>query len=112
LKEFLWANSEQGTGQVYKVNVATNLVVALVDAYPGVHGSAFDGQLLWVVCSDTDAVVKIDVRTNQVVGVIQMPAGAFPHDIVFDRKFMWVAGEGRDQNNNLVGKVHKYFARL
>ena len=57
-----------------------------------------------------DDVVKVDVRTNLVVGVVQMPAGSFPHDITFDGKFMWVtAADPADPNK---GKVFKYLAHL
>lgn len=99
--EFLWVNSDMGTQQVYKIDVNANTVVETKDVYPGVHGSAFDGNLLWVVCSD--AVVKIDVHTNAIVGVVQLPPESYAHDIVFDGKFMWVtAGE----------YVYKYFAHF
>lgn len=102
---FMWVNSDMATAQVYKVNVQTNQVVAMVDVPLGVHGNAFDGTLLWVPCTDASQVAKIDVRTNQVVGVVDMPPGSSPHDIVFDGMFMWVTAEG-------TNAVHKYFAKF
>jgi hypothetical protein len=103
--QYMWIDSTMGNALVRKIDVDTGAVLATVPVYPGVHASAFDGALLWVACTDSSAVVKIDVKTEQVVDVIELPAGSDLHDITFDGKYMWVSAPGNG------GSVYKLLAR-
>jgi DNA-binding beta-propeller fold protein YncE len=103
--QYIWVLSDMSGDTVYKVDVTTNQIVATVLAYPGVHTLAFDGTLIWVVCTNSDMIVKIDTRTNQIVGTIQLPTGSEAYDIAFDGTHMWVT-------TMASGRIHKFVAHF
>lgn len=102
--QYIWAISGMEADKIWKIDPATNQVVATVSGYPGVHAIAFDGTRMWVVCTYADAIIKIDTRTSQIVGTIQLPAESWLYDLAFDGTHMWVAAEGR-------GLIYKFLAR-
>jgi len=101
--QYMWIASPMQGDTVSKVDITTNQVVATVTTYPGVHSFAFDGTLMWVVCTYSDTIAKIDTRTNQIVGTVQLPAGTDAYDIAFDGTHMWVSGQDS-------GRIFKFLA--
>jgi DNA-binding beta-propeller fold protein YncE len=108
--KYLWINSGGNTSLAQKVDPASGVVVASIDlkrlGCAFLTANAFDGSLLWAVCRESSQIVKIDVKTNQVVETVQIAADAFPHDIAFDGKYMWVSAAGTPY------RVYKYFVKL
>ncbi len=64
-----------------KIDPATNAIVATVVGIPDPRNYAFDGTYLWVASHGSDSVVRIDVRTNQIVDSLNIRP-ALIHDLI------------------------------
>jgi YVTN family beta-propeller protein len=82
----LWVTA--ASGWVDRVNPATLEVTASI-ALDAPNGVAVAGGYAWVSLGEENRLAKIDVETNQVVGLLEM--GARPDAVATDGEAIWVA---------------------
>jgi streptogramin lyase len=87
----IWVPSE-ATGKIARIDPATNMVVASVDADPDSFYLAFGFDALWAVSSTERSLQKIDPKTNKVVGKIGL--GNEPGFLAAGEGAVWVQEQG------------------
>ena len=80
------------SGDVSKIDPATNSVVATVAVGANPSGVAFDGAHLWVANRGPDTVSKVDPAAEAVVATVTV--GNDPRGVAFDGAHVWVANRG------------------
>jgi hypothetical protein len=97
----VWVNRAPGseTGQVSRINPATDHVIATVQASPaglGIGGGTdigFGFGSVWVVNYDASTITRIDPATNTVLATISTETGtnSAPVGVAFTAQAVWVA---------------------
>jgi molecular chaperone DnaK len=80
--------TQPGTGDVAKIDLASNEVVATYAVGAGASAIATDGEALWVANSGEGTVARFDPVTNMVTHRLEV--GAAPVDIQIDGDRIWV----------------------
>lgn len=86
----VWIQTADGKAAIVRVDPGTMEVVATIP----VRGCSGPRELLvgygsvWLACMDSDAVARIDPRTNEVSAMIR--SGAAPHHVVAGEDAVWV----------------------
>ncbi|MFA5750491.1 MAG: hypothetical protein WC895_04725, partial [Candidatus Shapirobacteria bacterium] len=87
---YMWVANLDG-GNVSKIDVLTNTVVATVTVGVAPRGVVYDGQYIWVANSGSRYLSKIDPRTNTVVQNVTTQTG--PYSLAFDGTYIWATYE-------------------
>jgi acetyl esterase/lipase/streptogramin lyase len=100
----VWATA-QNSGQVVRVDIITNEVVATFEAGP-YPSMAFADGAVWVSRDDEQTLRRIDPATNEIVATI--PLGATPYAVSAVDGTVWVTGDGMmakiDTSTNTVSE--------
>jgi YVTN family beta-propeller protein len=112
----LWAGAgsmwaiDDGTGQVIRVDPATNQVVAKVQVGDGPADMAFAGRSAWVINHRDRTLVVIDTRTNRARTLATIAEqNAAPERMALLRGSLWITGRGMDlwQVDPATGRVSR-----
>lgn len=87
----IWVPSN-ATGQIARIDPASNTVIASVTVDPGTFYLAYGFDALWAVSSDGQTLQKIDPATNEVVGKVSL--GKQPGFLAAGEGGVWVQEQG------------------
>ena len=87
----VWAQGETGGGTVWRIDPATNAVIAEIVA-PGASGIAVGFDSVWVAAHDRATVHRIDPASNTVAATIDLPGPIGGIGVGLDG--VWVSGFG------------------
>ena len=95
----IWApNSETAGGRVAQIDTSTNALSNLTSIGGLPSGVGFDGTILWVTQSGSNAVTRVNATTGAVVGSA-ITVGSSPSSAAFDGTYVWIANSG---SNNIT----------
>ena len=85
----VWVTANDG--MVYRIDPATNRVIAAIDVGDDAFGVAVGGGSVWITePGEVGELIRVDAVTNEVVGdPIEVGPGPFP--VVFDAGYAWVS---------------------
>ena len=89
---YVWV-SNNGTGQILKIDPSTNGVVYTTSSEPGPYRWANDGTNLWLT-TNSGFVEQFDPSTGNMINAISYPQldyDASPSGIAFDGTYLWVS---------------------
>jgi len=86
----VWVSDKNG-GRVFRIDPATNAVVAEIETGAGAHDFAIDKHGVWVTNYRANTVSRIDPATNEVVDTIDTVSS--PGDVAFAFGSVWVTTE-------------------
>jgi hypothetical protein len=103
---YMWNAGSTGgvTGQLQKIDVQSNTLIAQVAMGGDLYQACFDGLFLWATRRDAAELKKVDPQTNAVVATITTPWAINGDMTIFDGNNIWA---GSSTN----GQVQRYLAR-